>query len=144
VGFGARDGLGGYVVYVAGASGPLTTLGVTAAQTILDLKKPITDTPVVTNASEVEINPTGTIRFFSGYNTDGNKATARAAISAYLNALPLGSSTDPPVVDAAGLSAAVYTALPGKVRDIDFSNADVTLSLGQVAVKKASDSITFS
>lgn len=144
VGFSAPAGDGSYTVYVAGASGPLTTPGVTAVQTELNLRKPITDTPTVTNASEVEINPTGTIRFFSGYNTGDNQTAARAAISAYLNALPLGSATDPPVVDAAGLSAAVYTALPGKVRDIDFSNADVTLSLGQVAVKKASDSITFS
>jgi uncharacterized phage protein gp47/JayE len=143
VGFGARDGLGGYVVYVAGASGPLTTPGVTAVQTILDLKKPITDTPVVTNATQVTVTVLGSVRFFSGYNTADNRSAAAAAITAYVAGLPLGSSADPPVVDASGLSAAVYTALPGKVRDIDFSNVDVTLSLGQVAVANTA-SITWS
>ncbi len=143
VGFGAPDGLGGYVVYVAGASGPLTTPGVTAVQTILDLKKPITDTPAVTNATQVTVTVLGSVKFFSGYNVGANQIAAAAAITAYVAGLPLGSSTDPPVVDAAGLSAAVYAALPGKVRDIDFTNVDVTLSLGQVAVANTA-SITWS
>lgn len=143
VGFSAPAGDGSYTVYVAGASGPMTSPGVTAVQTELNLRKPITDTPTVTNATQVTVTVLGSVRFFSGYNTSDNRSAAAAAITEYVAGLPLGSATDPPVVDAAGLSAAVYAALPGKVRDIDFTNNDVTLALGQVAVANTA-SITWS
>lgn len=144
VGFADPAGDGSYVVYVAGASGALGATPLSRVQAALNAVKPITDTPVVTNATQVIIDPTGNIRFFDGINTSENRAAARAAINAYLNGLPLGSTSDPAIVDAAGMSAAVYAALPGKVRDADLSNADVSLLLGQVAVMADPDSLTFS
>lgn len=138
VGFATPAGDGSYIVYVAGASGALGGTPLARVQVALDAVKPITDTPVVTNATEVTITFAGTIRFYSGYNTGANQIAAAAALTAYVNALPLGDTSDPPIVDEAGAKAAVYAALPGKVRDIDLSNADVSLTLGQVAVADTS------
>ena len=138
VGFATPAGDGSYIVYVAGASGALGGTPLARVQVALDAVKPITDTPVVTNATEVPITIAGTVRFFSGYNTSDNRTAADAAAEAYVNALPLGDTSDPPVVDASGIAAAIYAALPGKVRDIDLSTTDTSLTLGQVAVPTAS------
>lgn len=142
VGFATPAGDGSYIVYVAGASGALGGTPLARVQVALDAVKPITDTPVVTNATEVPITIAGTVRFFSGYNTSDNRTAADAAAEAYVNALPLGDTSDPPVVDASGIAAAIYAALPGKVRDIDLSTTDTSLTLGQVAVPTAG--ITYS
>lgn len=138
VGFAPPAGDGSYVVYVAGASGPLGSTPLARVQAALDAVKPITDTPVVTNAISVTVAISGTVRFFSGYNTGANQILAENAAKAYVNSLPLGDTLDPPVVDEAGIKAAIYAALPGKVRDIDLSTADATLVLGQVAVPDTS------
>lgn len=138
VGFGDPPGDGTYVVYVAGSSGALGATAVGRIQAALDATKPITDTPIVTDATEVTIAVAGTVRFKSGENTSANQIAAEAAARAYVNSIALGTLSDPPVVDAAGIAAAIYTALPGKVRDIDLSTVDVTLALGEVAVPDTS------
>ena len=134
VGFADPAADGSYVVYVAGAAGALGSTPLARVQAALDAVKPITDTPVVTNATEVTIAVAGTVRFFSGYNTTANQLAAAAAARAYVNSLPLGDTLDPPVVDESGIKAAIYAALPGKVRDIDLSTTDTALVLGQVAI----------
>lgn len=138
VGFGDPVGDGSYVVYVAGSEGALGATPLSRVQAALDAKKPITDTPIVTNATEVTISVAGTVRFFSGYNITANQNAAKSAAESYVNSLPLGDTSDPPIVDAAGIAAAIYAALPGKVRDIDLSTTDTSLLLGQVAVPDTS------
>lgn len=134
VGFGDIDGVGGYVVYVASASGGLAPEGVTAVQAELDRRKPITDKPSVVSATPVTVAVSGSVRFFDGFNTGANRIAVDTAIAGYVHALPIGSATEPPIVDEAGIKAAIYGAVPGRARDVDLTNADVTVGAGQVAV----------
>ena len=91
----APAGDGSYIVYVAGASGRAArTPGVAAVQAELDLRKPITDSPVVTAAASSTITVAGTIRFKSA-STGAEQIAVDAAIAAYVNGLemPDGDTT---------------------------------------------------
>jgi len=135
ISFGPGKGDGTYTVYVAGASGVLAGPAVTAIQTELNLRKPITDTPTVVAATQATIACTGTVRFKSA-STAGERAAVLAAINTYVNALELPDDGETVTVDIAGIHAAIYGAAPGRIADVDLSSpsGDTNVTLGSVAV----------
>ena len=135
ISFGPVPGDGTYTVYVAGASGVLAGPAVTAIQTELNLRKPITDTPTVVAATQSTITCTGTVRFKSA-STAGERAAVLAAIRAYVNALEMPDDGETITVDIAGIHAAIYGAAPGRIADLDLSSpsGDTNVTLGSVAV----------
>ena len=135
IAFGAPAGDGSYAVYVASATGPLAGPSVTAVQTELDLRKPITDEPTVVAATQSTITVVGTVRFKTTATT-AERAAVTAAITAYVNGLDMPSDGDSTTVDIAGIHAAIYAAAPGRIADVDLSSpsGDTTVSLGSVAV----------
>ena len=136
VAFDTIPGTGAVPIWVSGADENITAPQLAAAQAYVDARKPLTDTPTLSNATEVEFTVTGTVYFRTGQNTADNLTAAKSAITAYFAALPISSASDPVTVDEAGIKAAVYGALPGKIRDLDLSTSpstDATLSSGQVA-----------
>lgn len=135
ISFGPVPGDGTYTVYVAGASGVLAGPAVTAIQTELNLRKPITDTPTVVAATQSTIACVGTVRFRST-STAGERSAIGAAINAYINALDMPDDGETVVVDLAGIYAAIYAAAPGRIADADLSSpsTDTNVSLGSVAV----------
>lgn len=135
IAFGAPAGDGSYTVYVASATGPLAGPSVTAVQTELDLRKPITDEPTVVAATQSTITVVGTVRFKTTATT-AERAAVTAAITAYVNALDMPSDGDSTTVDIAGIHAAIYAAALGRIADVDLSSpsGDTTVSLGSVAV----------
>lgn len=135
VSFGPVPGDGTYTVYVAGASGVLAGPAVTAIQTELNLRKPITDTPTVAAASSSTITCTGTVRFKSA-STAGERAAVLAAVAAYVNALEMPDDGETVTVDIAGIHAAIYGAAAGRIADVDLSSpsGDTSITLGSVAV----------
>lgn len=135
VGFADPAGDGSYVVYVAGAAGALGGTPLARVQAALDAVKPITDTPVVTNATEVTITIAGTVTFKSGQNTSANQALVGAGIEAYFAGLDISTTGDPVIVDEAAIKAAIYDGAPGKIADADVTpSTDTTLAAGRVAV----------
>ena len=135
VSFGPVPGDGTYTVYVAGASGVLAGPAVTAIQTELDLRKPITDTPTVVAATQASITCTGTVRFKSA-STGAEQIAVTDAIKAYVNGLDMPDDGETVTVDIAGVYAAIYGAAPGRIADVDLSSpsGDTAVSLGSVAV----------
>lgn len=133
VGFGAVPGDGTYVVYVAGASGPLGATGVARVQVVLDLRKPITDTPQVTDATSASLAVSGTVQFKAGFNTSANRSAVGTAIAAYVNAKGIGDATG---IDLGALYAAIYRAVPDGVQDVDLTlpAGDTAIATGAVAV----------
>jgi len=139
VSFAAPAGDGSYTVYVAGASGVLGAPGVAAVQAELDLRKPITDSPVVTAAASATVTVAGTVRFKSAA-TGAEQIAVTAAIRAYVDGLEMPDDGDTTTVDLAGIHAAVYGAAPGRIADVDLSSpaSDTSVSLGSVAVADTS------
>lgn len=135
VGFATPAGDGSYTVYVAGASGPLGSGGVTAVQANLDAHKPITDTPTVVSATQQTVTVSGTV-FFKSASTAGERAAVVAAISALVNALPIGDDIEHPLVDLGAIYAAIYAAVPGRIANVDLTSpsGDTTIAAGHVAV----------
>lgn len=135
VSFGPVPGDGTYTVYVASSTGVLAGASVTAVQTELNLRKPITDTPTVVAAASATITVAGTVRFKSTA-TGAEQIAVTAAIRAYVAGLDLPDDGETVVVDLAGIHAAIYGAAPGRVADVDLSSpaADTSVSLGSVAV----------
>lgn len=135
VSFGPVPGDGAYTVYVASSTGVLAGASVTAVQTELNLRKPITDTPTVVAAASATITVAGTVRFKSTA-TGAEQIAVTAAIRAYVAGLDLPDDGETVVVDLAGIHAAIYGAAPGRVADVDLSSpaADTSVSLGSVAV----------
>lgn len=144
VAFDTIPGTGAVPIWVSGADENISNDQLADAQTYVNDRKPLTDTPTLSHATEITVDVSGmTVAFKAGQNTDPNRTTARAAIVAYFSALPISTAGDPVTVDEAGVKAAVYTALPGKVKDIDWPGTDTTLSSGQVAISGGTGSITF-
>lgn len=144
VAFDTIPGTGAVPIWVSGADENIGSAQLIDAQAYVDARKPLTDVPTLSHASETTVDVSGmTVTFKPGQNTDPNRAAARAAIIAYFSALPISTAGDPVTVDEAGVKASVYTALPGKVKDIDWSGTDTTLSAGQVAIASGTVSITF-
>lgn len=139
VSFGPVPGDGTYTVYVASSTGVLAGASVTAVQTELNLRKPITDTPTVVAAASATITVAGTVRFKSTA-TGAEQIAVTAAIRAYVNALAMPDDGDTTTVDLAGIHAAVYGAAPGRIADVDLSSpaSDTSVSLGSVAVADTS------
>lgn len=135
VSFSAPAGDGSYTVYVASSTGVLAGASVTAVQTELDLRKPITDTPTVVAAASSTITCTGTVRFKSAA-TGAEQIAVTAAIRAYVAGLEMPDDGETVVVDLAGIHAAIYGAAPGRIADVDLSSpaADTSVTLGNVAV----------
>jgi hypothetical protein len=135
VSFGPVPGDGTYTVYVAGASGVLAGPAVTAIQTELDLRKPITDTPTVVAAKSATIACTGTVRFKSAATT-AEQAAVLAAIRTYVNALEMPDDGETITIDIASIHAAIYGAAPGRIADVDLSSpsGDTAVTLGNVAI----------
>lgn len=133
VGFGAVPGDGSYVVYVAGATGPLGSLGRARVQVVLDLRKPITDTPQVTDATTATLAVSGTVQFKAGLNTSANRSAVETAIRAYVNGKGIGDAAG---IDLGALYAAIYRAVPDGFEDVDLSSpsGDVAVAAGAVAV----------
>jgi hypothetical protein len=144
VAFDTIPGTGAVPIWVSGADENIGSGQLADAQAYVDERKPLTDTPTLSHATEVTVDVSGmTVTFKAGQDTDANRTAARAAIVAYFSALPISTAGDPVTVDEAGVKASVYTALPGKVKDIDWSGTDTTLSSGQVAISSGTGSITF-
>ena len=145
VGFSAPAGDGSYTVYTANATTTLPGASVTAVQTELNLRKPITDTPTVVAATVTTITVSGTVAFRGGFNTNANQTLVLAAINAFVNALDIGDSAGTVFVDSAGIAAAIYGAVAGSIADVDLSapTTDTAITEGRVAVASAAG-ITFS
>jgi uncharacterized phage protein gp47/JayE len=133
VGFGAVDGMGGYIVYVAGASGALGATGRARVQAVLNERKPITDTPSVIDATQVTLTVAGTVQFKSGFNTASNQSAVDAAIKAHVNGKGIG---DPAPIDLGALYASIYSAVPGGVQNVDLASppGDAPIAPGTVVV----------
>lgn len=143
VGFLSPPGDGTVPIRIAGASGLVSNEQRDAVRAWVDTRRPLTDTPVIEHATVVPVVIAGTVRFYDGYNTSPNRDAVRTAINAYVNALPMGDDIDSPVVDEAGIKASIYAAVPGRVRDVDITNADVTVGTGAIAVADAVTGLTF-
>lgn len=141
--FAAPAGDGSYVVYVAGADGPLGPSQVAAVQAELDLHCPITDTPDVQAATQATITVAGTVRFKSPATSE-EQAAVLVAINAYVSGLEMPDDGDTTTVDLAGIHAAIYGAAPGRIADVDLSSptGDTAVTLGSVAVANTSG-VTF-
>ena len=145
VAFGTIPGDGGVPIWVAGASGLIGAPQLSAAQTWVDARKPLTDTPTLSHATEFPVDvSTMTVRFKTGQNTSANRDAVKTAIEATINGLDISTADDPVIVDEAAIKAAVYIGAPGKVADVDWAESDVALAAGRVAVPAGTGSITFS
>lgn len=136
VAFDTIPGTGAVPIWVSGADENIGPDQLVDAQAYVDARKPLTDTPTLSHATELEFVVAGTVYFKSGQNTAENLTTAKAAIEAYFASLDISTASDPVTVDEAGIKAAVYNALPGKVRDLDLSttpSTDAVLASGYVA-----------
>lgn len=142
VGFSVPPGDGTYVVYVAGSSGALGSTGVTRLQAVLEERCPITDSPQVTDATEVTLAVSGTVQFKAGYNTSANQIAVGDAVATVVNAKDIGDATG---IDLGVLYATVYSAVPGGVQDVDLTSptGDSTIAAGSVRVADTAG-LTFS
>lgn len=132
-------GDGTYTVFVAGSQGTLSGGAVAAVQTYLDARKPINDLPTAAAATVLTVTVAGSVRFKAGFNTARNQIAVWDGIKAFVNALPIGNDglgVDPVAVDEAGVKAAIYSAVPGGVADVDLTSptADTAVAEGYVAV----------
>lgn len=143
--FPTPPGDGTVPVWVAGASGLIGAPQLTAARAYVEARRPHTDTPAINHATVVSVDVSAlTVRFKPGRSTFSNQAAVRAGIVAAINALDISTDDDPVIVDEAAIKAAVYAAVPGLVRDVDWSGTDTTLAAGEVAVCTGENSIAFS
>ena len=134
VAFATPPGDGTLIIYIAGASGLVSDGERDAAQAYIDDRKPITDDPTVTHAGTTTVDLTGSsVRFKAGYNISANRNAVQAAVRAYIDTLPIGDDIDQPLVDEAGLAAAIYNAVPGGIADVDLTCGDVTVAVGAIA-----------
>lgn len=145
VAFPTPPGDGTVPVWVAGASGLISGPQLTAARAYVEARRPHTDTPAINHATVVNVDVSAlTVRFKPGKNTSANQTAVRAAVTAAVNGLDISTASDPVIVDEAAIKAAVYGAVPGAVRDVDWSTSDATLGAGEVAVTTGASSIAFS
>lgn len=145
VAFATPPGDGTVPIWIAGASGIVSNDQRDDAIAYVAARKPYTDTPSISHATEVNVDVSAlTVRFKAGKNTLANRAAVIASIVAHVDGLDISTSSDPVIVDEAGIKAAVYSGAPGLVRDVDWSGTDATLSAGEVAVATGTGSIVFS
>ena len=110
----------------------------------VEVRRPITDTPVIEHATPVSVNPVGTVTFKAGLNTSTNRSAVQTAISAYVNALPMGDDLSDAFLDQAAVFAAIYASVPGGFADVDLSApTDTSVGAGEVARITSFAGITF-
>lgn len=135
VAFGTIPATGAVPIWVSGANGNISAPQLVDAQTYVDERKPLTDTPTLSHATEQTIAIAGTVRFKTGQNTTANRQAVGDAIDAFFAALPISTAGDPVTVDEAAIKAAIYGGAPGKIADADVTpSTDTTLAAGRVAV----------
>lgn len=114
-------------VYVAGTSGPAGSPAVTAAQTYITARAPLTAVPVVVAATASAITVTATLYGKSQYQTAA-MASASFALQAFFASLPIGGTV---------YRAAIIEALMGPtgIENVALSapSGDATLTTSQVA-----------
>jgi phage-related baseplate assembly protein len=100
---------------------------------VLEERKPITDDPTATDATEVTLAVSGTVEFLPGFNTSANRIAVADAIRAYVNARDIGDAAG---VDLGGIYAAIYGAVPSSVKDVDLTvpAGDTAIAAGTIAV----------
>lgn len=140
VAFATPPGNGTVPAWVAGASGLISAPQLVAAQAYVTARKPMTDTPVISHATEVTIAVSGTVTFKAGQNTSANQSAVIDGIAAYFAGLEISpGGADAVIVDEAGIKAAIYNAVPGKVKDADITpSSDTVLAAGEVAIRDTS------
>ena len=144
VGFLSVPGDGTVPIRVAGSSGLLTDEQRDAIIAWVEVRRPITDTPEIAHATPVSVNPVGTVTFKAGLNTSPNQSAVQAAISAYVNALPMGDDLGAAFLDQAQLFAAILAAVPGGFTDVDLSApTDTSMAAGEVARVTSFAGITY-
>lgn len=135
VAFDTIPGTGAVPIWVSGANGNISAPQLVDAQTYVDERKPLTDTPTLSHATEQTVTIAGTVRFKTGQNTTANQQAVGDAIDAFFAALPISTAGDPVTVDEAAIKAAIYDGAPGKIADADVTpSTDTTLAAGRVAV----------
>lgn len=143
--FPTPPGDGSVPVWVAGANGQVGAPQLAAAQAFVNARHPYTDRPTLSHATEAPVDVSGmTVRFKPGQNSAERRDAIVAAIDAYFAGLEISTLDAPVTVDEAGIKAAVYGAVPGKLKDVDWSGSDSTLSAGEIAVADGTGSIVFS
>ncbi|MDO9016684.1 MAG: baseplate J/gp47 family protein [Deltaproteobacteria bacterium] len=144
VGFLAPPGDGTVPIVIAGATGLLTDGQRDAVRAYINTRRGITDAPGINHATPVSVNPVGTVTFKAGLNTAGNQLLVETAISAYINALPMGDDLSSGFVDQAQVFAAILAAVPGGFVDVDLSApTDTTIGEGEVAVVTSFAGLTY-
>lgn len=134
VGFIPSPGTGAVGIAIAGASGLLTDSQRNAVRVFVADRSPLTDTPTVDHASTVAVNmSTSTVKFRAGLNTLTNQSKVQTAISAYVNALPMGDGTSDIFVDEEAIAASIFAAVPGLLVDVDLGTGDIAIPALTVA-----------
>ncbi len=134
VAFDTIPGTGAVPIWVSGANGNILSGQLADAQTYVDARKPLTDTPTLSHATEQTVAIAGTVRFKTGENTTANQQAVLDGITAYFAALPISTAGDPVTVDEAAIKAAIYGGAPGKIADADVTpSTDTVLPSGYVA-----------
>ena len=126
---GAGDGT--LTVYIAQSSGAATGGQVSAVQSYINARCPVTDAPTVLAAGVVTVNVTAAVEFESStYNTSDARATIEDALGVVLNGQPMGRD-----VDIGALYAAIRGAAAG-VLDVDISvpASDTAVGVSQISV----------
>lgn len=139
-------------VYLAGASGAVAGGAVTDAQSYINPRVPITATTLIQSASNAVMTVAGVVNFFAAKNTSAVvQAAVAAALSAYINALGIGSDAGGANVKVfyTEIEAAIGSVLGGAgvaIRNItsltlNAGTSDVGLTTGQVST--LTNSLTF-
>jgi uncharacterized phage protein gp47/JayE len=105
-------------VYVATSTGPATPTELAAVQSLLNIKKGPTTNVLVLAPTNKVVTVTATIHIQASLNTAAKQAAIRAAIDAFVQALPLGGIILPPsttrIIPKSELFGAI-TAIKGVV-----------------------------
>lgn len=123
------DGYGGLVVYVAGASGAISSGALSAVTSAVQLRRPMCVTPTVTNATQVTIALAGTVKVNNAAIIDAAKAAANTALATYFSTIPIGGT-----VYRAPIEAVILNAYPGILNVILTNDPETALLASQVPV----------
>jgi uncharacterized phage protein gp47/JayE len=122
---------GGVTVYVAGPSGPVGGGAVTAAQTAVNARAPLTAVATVVNASALAITVTATLYGKAQFQTSAT-AAATAALQALIAATAIGGK-----VYKSSIIAALMSATGVENATVAAPAGDTSLTAAQVATLTA-------
>ena len=136
VGFLSPPGNGDVPIRVANASGVLSSDDLDDLRTYIAARQPITDTPLIENASTVDVDlSTSTVTFKAGFNTSQNRNLVQAAVRNFINAQPMGTDIEVGLVDEAAIAHAIYRSVAvGIIADVDLTCGDTVVAAGYVAI----------